>query len=103
MKRNYLVTKCYDSSNNLLVNKDLLLFFHYNKLRIVNDFTSTINDFGCYELEIDSFDLYYGKRIDIVTIKIKTDKFYLSLGKRAKSFISKTKKYSKKNKLQRSI
>ncbi len=85
---NYLVTKCFDSSNQLLANKDVLLFFHNDKLRIVNDFTSTIKDFGCYEFGLDEFELSYGKIEDIVTAEIKTKKFYLSLGKRAKPFIA---------------
>lgn len=84
---NYIVTKCYDCSNQLLVDKDVLLFFHKDKLRIVNDFTSTIKDFGCYEFGLDEFDLSYGKKEDIVTTEIKTEKFHLSLGKRAKPFI----------------
>lgn len=85
---NYIVTKCYDSSNRLLVDKDVLLFFHNDKLRIVNDFTSTIKDFGCYEFKLNEFTLSYGKKEDIITTEIKTEKFYLSLGKKAKPYIS---------------
>lgn len=84
----YLVTKCYDSSNRLLVNKDVLLFFHNEKLRIVNDFTSTIKDFGCYEFGLDEFILSNGKNEDILTTEIKAENFYLSLGRRAKPFIA---------------
>ena len=86
---NYLVTKCYDCSNNILIDKDIMLFFHSGKLRIVNDFTSTIKDFGCYEFGLDEFDMSYGNKEDIVTTEIKAKKFNLSLGKRAKPFISK--------------
>lgn len=85
---NYIVTKCFDSSNQLLVEKDVLIFFHKDKLRIVNDFTSTIKDFGCFEFGLDEFILSYGKKGDIVTTEIKTEKFYISLGKRAKPYIS---------------
>ncbi|PKK95302.1 MAG: hypothetical protein CVV60_01930 [Tenericutes bacterium HGW-Tenericutes-5] len=85
---NYIVTKCYDSSNQLLVDKDVLLFFHNDKLRIVNDFTSTIKDFGCYEFRLNEYTLSYGKNEDIITTEIETEKFYLSLGKRAKPFIN---------------
>lgn len=91
--QNYMVTKCYDCSNQLLVDKDVLLFFHNDKLRIVNDFTSTIKDFGCYEFGLDELELSYGKREDIVTTEIKTEKFNLSLGKRAKPFIIKESNY----------
>jgi len=85
--KNYIVTKCYDSSNHLLVEKDVLIFFHKDKVRIVNDFTSTIKDFGCFEFGLDEFKLSYGKKGDIVTTEIKTEKFYISLGKRAKPYI----------------
>ncbi len=85
---NYLITKCYDSTNHLLINKDVMLFFYKNKLRIVNDFTSTIKDFGCFEFRLDEFELTYGKKDDVITTEFKTEKFYLSLGKRAKSYIS---------------
>jgi len=85
--KNYIVTKCYDSSNHLLVEKDVLIFFHKDKLRIVNDFTSTIKDFGCFEFGLDEFKLSYGKKGDIVTTEIKTEKFYILLGKRAKPYI----------------
>jgi hypothetical protein len=84
----YLVTKCYDRSNQLLIDKDVLLFFHNGKLRIVNDFTSTIKDFGCYEFGLDEFDMSFGKKEDIVTTEIKAEKFYLSLGKRAKPYLT---------------
>jgi len=84
----YLVTKCYDCSNQLLIDKDVLLFFHNGKLRIVNDFTSTIKDFGCYEFGLDELDMSYGKKEDIVTTEIKAEKSYLSLGKRAKPYIT---------------
>lgn len=85
---NYIVTKCFDSSNQLLVEKDVLLFFHKDKLRIVNDFTSTIKDFGCFEFGLDEIKVMYGKQGDIVTTEIKAEKFYISLGKRAKPYIS---------------
>jgi len=84
----YLVTKCYDCSNPLLIDKDVLLFFHNEKLRMVNDFTSTIKDFGCYEMNLDELDLSYGKNERVITTDIKLRKFSCSLGKRAKSFIS---------------
>ena len=87
ISEDYLVTKCYDCSNRLLIDKDVLLFFHNGKLRIANDFTSTIKDFGWYEFGLDEFDMSYEKKEDIVTTEIKAEKLYLSLGRRAKPFI----------------
>ncbi|VEU80849.1 hypothetical protein [Haploplasma axanthum] len=34
---NYIITKCYNSSNDFLTNKDVILFFYKSKLRIIND------------------------------------------------------------------
>lgn len=84
----FIITKCYDSSNQLLIDKDLILFFYKDRLRIVNDFTSTIKDFGCYEFKMDEVELIYGQRDNLVTTEFKSKKLTLSLGKRAKPFIS---------------
>lgn len=94
---NYLITKCYDCSNPQLIDKDVLLFFHNEKLRMVNDFTSTIKDFGCYEMDLNELDLSYGTNDCIITTEIRLRKFSCSLGKRAKSFISR-RGISNKNK-----
>ncbi|XMB73074.1 hypothetical protein RJI07_03960 [Mycoplasmatota bacterium WC30] len=85
---NYIITKCYDSSNQNLVDKDLLLFFYKDKLRVVNDFTTTIKDFGCYEFELPEIEITYGKKGELTTAELKSKKLNLSLGKRAKPFIA---------------
>lgn len=84
----YLVTKCYSSSNPLLVGKDVILFFSKDRLRIVNDFTTTIKDFGCYEFTIDEIVLDSEIMDNLATTVIKSKKITLSLGQRAKHFIS---------------
>jgi hypothetical protein len=83
----HIITKCYDSSKSFLIDKDLILFFHKGKLRIVNDFTTTIKDFGCYELSIDEFEVFYEQRDKLLTTIIQSKKLTLLLGKSAKSFI----------------
>lgn len=87
----HIITKCYDSSKSFLVDKDLILFFHRDRLRIVNDFTSTIKDFGCYEFSIDEIEVYYEQRDKLLTTIIQSKKLTLVLGKRAKPFIVKNR------------
>lgn len=86
---NFIVTKCYDSSNQLFIDKDLILFFYKDRLRIVNDFTTTIKDFGCYEFKINEIELVTGQKDNLVTTEFISKKLTLSLGKRAKTFMLK--------------
>lgn len=48
----YIVTKCYDSTNPSMKKKDVLLFMHRGKLRITNNFFYSPKDFGCYEFDL---------------------------------------------------
>lgn len=86
---NFIITKCYDSSNHNLIDKDLLIFIYKDRLRIVNDFTTTIRDFGCYEFDLLETEIKNGKKGDLTTTELSTNKLTLSLGKRAKPFITK--------------
>lgn len=86
---NHIITKCYDSSDAQLINKDLLLYIHKDNLRIVNDFTNTIKDIGCYEIPKDELNHFYGSKDNLTTTVIQCDEFNLMLGKRAKPFIDK--------------
>ncbi len=70
----YVITKCYNSSNQRLKNKDLLLHIYKDKLRIVNDFTTTIRDFGCYEFDMIEMEIDYGKIGDLTTTEIRSKK-----------------------------
>jgi len=63
------------------------LFFNKGRLRIVNDFTTTIKDFGCYEFSIDEIEVFYEQRDKLLTTIIQSKKLTLVLGKRAKPFI----------------
>jgi len=85
---NFIITKCYDSSNQNLISKDLLIYIYKDRLRIVNDFTTTNKDFGCYEFELSETEIKYGKKGDLTTTELSANKLTLSLGKRAKPFIS---------------
>jgi hypothetical protein len=85
---NFIITKCYDSSNQNLISKDLLIYIYKDRLRIVNDFTTTIKDFGCYEFDLLETEIKYGKKGELTTAELSSNKLTLSLGKRAKPFIS---------------
>ncbi len=86
---NFIVTKCYRSTVDGLQNKDLMLFVYNEELRIVNDFTSTVKDFGCYAFSKSELTYYYdelnGKRVTVIKC---LDTVFI-LGKRAKQFITK--------------
>lgn len=84
---NFIITKCYKCSVNELTNKDLLLFVHNENLRIVNNFTSTIKDFGCYEFSKNEFEYCYKNENGLLSTYITCNEFELLLGKRAKPFI----------------
>ncbi len=85
---NFIVTKCYNSSDKFMINKDVLLFFADGKLRITNNFYRSIKDFGCYEL--DEKDTSVKNIVDnkVKTI-IKCDDISFELGYKAKTYINK--------------
>lgn len=88
-EKNYIVTKCYKSSNELLSDKDLLLFFVDGKLRITNNLYQSKKDLGCLEFskeETSVKNIIDGK---LVKTMIKCDGFYLELGYRARTYIYK--------------
>lgn len=86
---NYIVTKCYHSSDERLTNKDVLLFINDGKLGIVNDFTCTIKDFGCYEISRDELEYRYIDVNGLTATFIKCGDIEFTLGKRANPFIKK--------------
>ena len=85
----YIITKCYHSTDNKLINKDVLLFFNNESIRVVNNFYSSTKDFGCYEFKLDEIEFYNQKINNKITTIIKNKKITLHLGYRAKTFIMK--------------
>lgn len=85
----FIVTKCYKSTIDLLTNKDVLIFVYNNELRIVNDFSSTIKDFGCYCFDKNEIACYYEEINGRQAAVVKCKETKLLLGKRAKPFITK--------------
>lgn len=84
----YIITKIYDSSINILTNKDVIIYFYNGKIRVTNDFTTSSFDFGCYEFNIDEIELSYDRTSDRLKTVLKTKDMSILLGKRAKPFIS---------------
>lgn len=84
----YIITKCYESSIKELKDKDVLLFINNGKLRIVNDFTTTIKDFGCYKHSLDTITVAYAQMDNLTVTVIESENISLVLGKRAKPYIT---------------
>ena len=83
----YVVTKCYDSSEKPLNFHDLCVFKYENELRLTTDLTHEAarpdRDLGCYAIPLDEL------KYDIIThnaktaIRIEYGKFYVILAKKA--------------------
>lgn len=85
----YLITKCYDSNRQELINRDLILYKCDHKLRIINDLTRSIKDFGCYEFGVEEIEVSYGIKDNLITTEVFSKDLKLVLGKKAKPFITK--------------
>ncbi len=88
----YVVTKCYECSNELLVNKDLLIYFYDDKLRITNNLMYVTKDFGCFEFDINEIKVYNIVQNNKVMTIIETPKVMMKLGYRARTFFQKQNK-----------
>lgn len=88
----YIITKCYDSTNPKLINKDVIICISENKLKIINNLYRSIYDFGCYEFNLDEIKYENIKDNNLVKTKITTDKITFVLGYRTKAFIKKNQK-----------
>ena len=85
----YIITKCYNSSENKLINHDLLFYFYKDKLRIVNNIYWNKYDLGCYEIEKKDIKIYYKTKEKLLITILEVNDFYLELGKRALPFVRK--------------
>lgn len=84
-----IVTKCYKCSNESFTNKDVIIFFHKGRIRIVLDINHTIRDFGCYEFELGEMKTSYIKEEGKVKTLLSDGEFEFYLGKKADAFIRK--------------
>lgn len=83
----FIITKCYDSTNEDFINKDVILFVCENKLRIINDLTRSSLDIGCYEFCIEELDYYYEPHNNLISCVLKCEQTTFRLAKTAIPFI----------------
>ncbi|MBR6801482.1 MAG: hypothetical protein IKM61_07015 [Eubacteriaceae bacterium] len=89
----YIVTKCYDSSDELFRNHDVCIFVVEDELRITADlvrgFLYGERDLGCYCFRRDEISLTKKKDGNILVAELRCGDTSFSLGYRAKSYIEK--------------
>lgn len=90
---NYLITKCFDSTNKTFNMHDVCIFRYNNEIRITSDivrgFINSHCDLGCYSIDINDLvifkDDFNGKRATI--IEFENIKFVIGI--KAYSFLMK--------------
>lgn len=86
---NYIITKCYYSNHLEFINHDVIVCFIDNKIKITNDLYHSIDDFGCYEFDINEIRYFNIKEDNLVKTKIVDNNDVFILGYRARTFINK--------------
>ena len=93
MQEPFIVTKCFDCSNENFKNHDVCIFVHGDELRITADlqrgFAHGEKDLGCYAFRADEITLTKQDREGHLTLELRTDKVTFLLGYRAKGYIKK--------------
>lgn len=91
LNNNYIITKCYNSSNDSFINKDVLICYNNGKIKITNDLYHSISDIGCYEFDLSEIKYYNFKEDGLIKTKLECEDINFILGYRAKTFIEKRK------------
>lgn len=86
---NYIITKCYYSNHLEFIDHDVIVCFINNKIKITNDLYHSIDDFGCYEFDINEIRYFNIKEDDLVKTKIVDNNDVFILGYRTRTFINK--------------
>jgi uncharacterized membrane protein len=81
----YLITKCFYSSNSIFINHDICVFRYDDEIRIttdiVNGFIYSDCDLGCYSIKINELKIYKGdynnKRV--TTLEFGKEKFIIGI------------------------
>ena len=91
VKKPLLVTKCYDSSDTAFCQKDVLLFFVENELRLTanlkHGFYDKEGDLGCYAFACEEVTLREEQKEKLRLCILETEGVRFALGKKAKRFI----------------
>jgi hypothetical protein len=87
----FLVTKCFDCTNELFKNKDVFIFIGPNsEIRITVNLLRTYRDLGCYYFNKNEIKCEYIEVDNKIRTLLKVnDKFSFVLGNKAKPFIKK--------------
>ena len=87
----YIVTKCYDSTDENFKNHDVCIFIVNDELRIttdlINGFLHGHRDLGCYAFKKEEIAISKKRDDNLLIAELKAGEFILLLGYRAKSFI----------------
>ena len=88
----YIVTKCYDASNDFK-NRDVCIFFAEGELRItvniVHGFSHISRDLGCYCFKPEEITVSATQENGIIMTVLTCGDTFFRLGKRAKGYIQK--------------
>ena len=89
----YVLTKCFECSNEKFNNHDVCIFVHEDELRITTDllrgFAYGDRDLGCYAFRLDEIILTKQEREGHLALELKADNVVFLLGYRAKGYIKK--------------
>ena len=95
----YIVTKCYDASNDFK-NRDVCIFFAEGELRItvniVHGFSHISRDLGCYCFKPEEITVSATQENGIIMTVLTCGDTFFRLGKRAKGYIQKHEKDNEK-------
>ena len=101
----FIITKCYDSSQADVVNRDVIISYVCGKIKITNDFYHSISDFGCYEYDLNEIEPKNIKDGNLIKTEINSFGRRFVFGHQAKTFIEKCGQadYGKKPLLQKAL
>ena len=89
----FIITKCYDSTDEKFKNHDVCLFVVGYELRIttdlINGFLYGQRDLGCYVFKRNEINLSKQRNDKLLVLELKADDTVFRLGYRAKNFIEK--------------
>ncbi|MBR5251803.1 MAG: hypothetical protein IKV52_03155 [Oscillospiraceae bacterium] len=93
LQQPYIVTKCFDATDEKFCNKDICVFVVGEELRITTDivkgFIHGERDLGCYAFEKQEIVLTKKHRDNQLVVQLEADGTMFLLGYKAKRFIEK--------------
>ena len=91
LKEPYIVTKCFDASDERFKNHDVCLFIVQDELRITTDlmrgFLHEERDLGCYAFKLNEIKLSKLRCENGLILELREENTVFLLGYRAKRFI----------------